>query len=332
MKRLSWVVLFTLGCLWTSMAVAQTAINPGDVIEDTANGEAVLYTFSATAGMNYLIKLESDDFDPLVEILNSDEDVIASDDDSGGFFNALLSFTAPTDGIYTIVVTSWSGSPAGVYTLSLSELALIPLVYDDVRTVELNGAEAMFFGFDGVEGEFVTITADSADDALDTELALFSPNGEEIAFDDDGGPSLEPAIVSVRLPMTGVYQVVLSPGISGTELNGTVDVLVTPVDGLLLDDGQQITLTLGEAFDYQMVYFTAQSGTQYQLSLISSSESGSPTATVNDGTFGKRLNADGFTSVSGVFTAETDGIVAIRVEQYLSFQPAEIIVSLIEAE
>lgn len=325
------LLIFVVLLMVASMISAQESVAPGDVVEGTAEGADLEYSFTAVGGTNYLIALNSDDFDPLVSILDESGAEIGSDDDSGGSLNALLNFAAPADGTYTIVVSSWSGGPSGAFTLSVSELTVTKLVYGEVTTVELSGTDTIFFSFDGTAGDFVTISADSAADELDTELALLSPNGDELAFDDDGGVSLEPVLISVLLPETGTYQVTLAPGLGGTELFGTVDMTVQPTEGIVLG-GEPVTLTLGEEFDYSVVYFEAQAGSKYSLSVESSSPDSSPYITIDDGLFGKYLNADGFSQVSAVFTAETDGLIAVRVESFYTFEATDVTLSIVAAE
>ncbi|MEI8257402.1 MAG: hypothetical protein WCJ30_17140, partial [Deltaproteobacteria bacterium] len=57
--------------------------------------------------------------DPMVQVLNSADFLVAQDDDSGGGTDSLLIFTPVRGGQYTIRVTSYGGGMnQGYYTLN----------------------------------------------------------------------------------------------------------------------------------------------------------------------------------------------------------------------
>src|SRR5687768_761701 len=60
------------------------------------------YLVKLEGGKSYKIALNtsSDEFDPLLVILNKDGKFIVADDDSGGGLNSLLTFKAPASGTY----------------------------------------------------------------------------------------------------------------------------------------------------------------------------------------------------------------------------------------
>lgn len=94
----------------------------GDEVEGEFDGEAVFYTFEGEEGDEVTIALIAEDFDPLVQLLDAEGFELATDDDSGGNFNALIEgFELPADGTYVIVVTSFSGSGEGDFELSLDD-------------------------------------------------------------------------------------------------------------------------------------------------------------------------------------------------------------------
>jgi hypothetical protein len=77
------------------------------------------WTFQGRAGDRLSLSLESDDFDTYVAVQSGD-DVLASNDDSGGTTNSALQVNLPGSGAYTVVVTSYGGGETGAYTLTAS--------------------------------------------------------------------------------------------------------------------------------------------------------------------------------------------------------------------
>ncbi len=134
------------------------------------------------AGERLEVLMESDDFDSYLELYGPDGNYW-SDDDSGGNLNALLTMTAPVEGVYELKARSFGlGDVLGVYTLTLAEPPLLISVF------RANGAfngEPVRFGVPLVEGGTYTLEVGSS--AIDTVLTLYGPDGEYIAEDDDGG-------------------------------------------------------------------------------------------------------------------------------------------------
>lgn len=98
----------------------ESSLNSGDVYEgDLASGSG-MFTFRGNSGESYTILLESDSFDPQIDLIGPDGILLASDDDSGGNLSALLDLTLPDDGIYTLIVHSFDNSSFGAYTLSIN--------------------------------------------------------------------------------------------------------------------------------------------------------------------------------------------------------------------
>lgn len=82
------------------------------------------YTFEAEAGRQYRVLLASRDFDAVLFVLEdldrSDPKVWLSDDLGDGITDSEVVFTAPTAGIYEILVNSYSGGETGRYRLALT--------------------------------------------------------------------------------------------------------------------------------------------------------------------------------------------------------------------
>jgi tetratricopeptide (TPR) repeat protein len=84
--------------------------------EGTITPAQATYTFEGRAGEVVSIILESEDFDPVLSLLNSAEEEIAFNDDFGGSLNSQIIFELPVDDTYTIVARSYGGD-GGDYNL-----------------------------------------------------------------------------------------------------------------------------------------------------------------------------------------------------------------------
>ncbi len=85
---------------------------------------ADLYTFNATSGRQVIIEVTSTAFDPYVYLIGPSGIVLAEDDDGGEGSNARIpattgTFTLPSNGKYTIEVTSADAGATGAYRISL---------------------------------------------------------------------------------------------------------------------------------------------------------------------------------------------------------------------
>jgi tetratricopeptide (TPR) repeat protein len=68
------------------------------------------YRFDGVAGQAITITLDSDDFDPVLVLLDSSENEIASNDDFGGTLNSTIIVELPADDTYTVIARSFSGN------------------------------------------------------------------------------------------------------------------------------------------------------------------------------------------------------------------------------
>jgi hypothetical protein len=78
------------------------------------------YEIALTAGQTILIEMQSTQLDSYLYVQDQGCTNVAADDDGGAFsYDSFEAFTAPVDGIYTIVATSYSGADTGNYTLTI---------------------------------------------------------------------------------------------------------------------------------------------------------------------------------------------------------------------
>ena len=79
-------------------------------VDDKRGYDGTLYdrhTFTAEAGESLTIELTSDDFDTVLYISKPDGSNLATQDDSHGGTNSMISFTIPESGDYSLFVTSF---------------------------------------------------------------------------------------------------------------------------------------------------------------------------------------------------------------------------------
>ena len=81
------------------------------------------WSYSARAGQNVVITMDSEDVDAYLVVLRDDGTQVASDDDGGTGLNARVEFWAPATGRYTIVAASLLSEETGRYTLRVERSA-----------------------------------------------------------------------------------------------------------------------------------------------------------------------------------------------------------------
>lgn len=222
----------------------------GDTVEGTLDDSeaGVTYTFEGEAGDVVTIRLESDDFDPFLVLLDEDGEEVTVDDDGAGSLNAQISgFELPEDGTYTIVVTSFSNRSSGtpitgdyVLTLAAGDEPVVvqsdgdEIAYGDIIEGELsNNAEGVRYTFEGEMGDEVSITLESDD--FDAYLILYDEDGNELTFNDDFGGSTDSRI-SGLLPYSGSYTILVTSFNSVTTGVGVSGEYTLTLEG----DGQQV--------------------------------------------------------------------------------------------
>lgn len=99
--------------------VERGAIAVGDTVNGNAEGGNEIYSLTLDSETFVTIALESTEFDAYLSVEDIEGIEIDYNDDGGGDLNSLLEITL-TAGEYRVVVSSFSGSPFGSYTLSIN--------------------------------------------------------------------------------------------------------------------------------------------------------------------------------------------------------------------
>jgi len=202
------LLLYLLITLFTfSTAVAQSnVLESGDIIEAELTEDMLMveYIFSASEGDQISVTLSSRQFDALLEIVDEDGVVVASNDDSEGSLNSQIrDFEFNRAGDYTIIVTSSGGDETGSYTLTFETATSQSIAYGDTIVGELTVENSeLIYQFEGTEGDVISILMEA--DIIDTFVSLSTDAGELISDDDSGG-SLDALIASFVLPETTTY-------------------------------------------------------------------------------------------------------------------------------
>jgi hypothetical protein len=226
----------------------------------------VLYTFSGTADDVITIELtatDPDSLDTFVALLGPDNNVVATNDDvdfdNGNYNSAIVDFTLPTSGTYTIVATRYKGEDGnslGDFTLTLNGsgtgVVIDPpsvgesIAYNETITGIIdNNTPELAYTFEGEAGDTVTIDmrVANSNNNLDTFVILVGPDGQELASNDDVDlATTNSAIIDFTLPADGTYTVIATrfegpDGLSSGEFALTVSsdsvppVVTTPPNG-----------------------------------------------------------------------------------------------------
>lgn len=221
------------GMMMGTAATAQFAIDRvqntngflgGSDARDSANRYYDEFTIQLPAGQRVRIsasRAEGGDLDPYLEIYGpTGGSPVATDDDSGGYPNARLEFTAGGPGIYRIRVRGYSASSTGPYDLVVEPLAAarsaVPLQLGPVNqgrfdnsslSLSAGGPHYRDYNIWLAAGEEILLRLDSSD--FDSYLYVYragEEGGTPLARDDDGGQGLN-SNLTFRAPRPGVYTV-----------------------------------------------------------------------------------------------------------------------------
>jgi hypothetical protein len=278
-------------------------------------GDSAIYRFHGSADDFITISLKSPDFDTYLNLADSTSTSLITNDDGGGSGtdSFIGPYRLPADGDYSITVSSYDSTAKGSYTLTLNHATLTPIAYGDTANATFgNGVSAVYYSFEGKNGDLVTVAVDSGE-SIDTSLLLNGPDGYQVAFDEDGGPGFDPEIYHQLLTQDGTYTLVLQAAVPGD--SGSVSLSLKQSPAPSLDEGaQQVRLSSTVAAD--VVTFTGHAGETVRLTATTTSAS-SPSLTVTQA--GTEI-ASGSGSIVSALTLEfkvpADGIVTVQLSDY----------------
>lgn len=190
------------------------ALNPGDLIS------------AAVTPLDNVL-------DPVLEFVAPDGNVIATDDNSGGYPSALIaSARAPVSGLYRLRVTGANAASSGAYRLIWRYIELAPTVTPEPPRIllmslkdDIAQSEYRFYPFQGRAGQHVQIRVIAQPGSgLDPVAALLGRDGRVIAEGDDNGDDLNPRFTA-QIPEDGTYSVRVNGYLSSGAFELIVEVL-----------------------------------------------------------------------------------------------------------
>lgn len=246
--------------------------------------QSITYTFAGTTGEVINIAVDATP-DTMLELQGPEANTIFADDDAGPGLNPYLrDLILPTDGDYTLTLTSLPNEAEGDFTLVVNTLEVLdtPIAYEETveETLELN--QVGRHTFEGSAGDVISALVTGS---FDNYLELFAPDGSLIADDDDSAGGVQAGLTEVVLPETGTYALVVTgfspPDVGDYSLSlalqGQVNITVAneppstiaygdTVEGVLNPDnlasvtftgaaGDIITIVVDAAFDGRLELF-----------------------------------------------------------------------------
>ena len=179
------------------------AVTPGSTVSGTIeSGDRDRWTLEATAGT--VVRLETAGFDTVLFLYDPDGGLVALDDDSGPGMGSAIVYEVETSGPHVIQVQGfWVDGGTYTLTVELAENRERGAV-EPGQTVSgtIRAGDRERWTLEGEAGQ--TVTLETA--GFDTTLALYDPNGDLLAEDDDSGVMGGSRIV-LELPATGTYVV-----------------------------------------------------------------------------------------------------------------------------
>jgi len=191
---------------------ASNVIAYGETVEAELFPGGNLYSFDAQAGEFITILMTSEDFDTYLELYDPSGDMLATDDDSAGDLDSLITFTIQSDGRFVIMARALSISGNGDFEISVTWATDTMIEYGQTVEAELQIASGDRYAFTAVDGNTVRISLVSED--FDTFLELFNIQGELLASDDDSGGNLD-SLIEYEIEDAGTYIIVARSFSSG---------------------------------------------------------------------------------------------------------------------
>jgi hypothetical protein len=209
------------------------------------------WTFAGEAGQIINVNMVSPEFDTFLELRNSQDVILAENDDGPNDTNALIgNFALPASDTYTVVARSLSNAEGGTYELTVKPVKVAPgggpLTPDKPVQASLAPEQTDTYTFDAQADSFITVRVESAQ--LDTYLELFGPDDTLLVGDDDSGGGLNAALLDFPVPADGEYRVAVKSARPENNQGGVYDILLTVTDDIAaaggLETGQSVTREL----------------------------------------------------------------------------------------
>jgi hypothetical protein len=299
------------------LAQGTTTIDFGDTVESALDNEHPTreYSFEGEAGQTVTITLNSDDYDPLLVLLDADGQEVAMNDDGGssGLNSQIGPFTLSETGEYTIVADSYShyfnnssSSTVGSFTLRLEAIDIRRIEYTQQVKGELaTDQPTAYYQFRGQEGDVVNIVVGTDGFGASVELSQMAPEDMGIVLisgTDYSGAGMA-TIGGYALPETTNYLLVVRS--SSGDL-GEFTLSVDKVDVTPLAFDEPVTLSFDTETVLAYLSFEAEAGDVVSLTVKS------------DGTFDTTMTLNGPDGYQVGYVDDTYGLDPALVNQILT--------------
>ncbi len=194
---------------------ALTMANPASgVIPRAADRQRWSIRLSAGAQITVSAQPVNSGMDPVIEVLTPLGDRLTVAHDFSAAHTALtLPVTAPTNGIYMIMVSAYANQSVGAYQVLVNAVPPTPTPYVTAQPIDQSlftrvGTGAQYsYPFQGVPGQTVTIEVHSQPaGTFDPVLELYGPNGLRVAINDDVVPGNGDAALRNLILSDGIGQ------------------------------------------------------------------------------------------------------------------------------
>lgn len=207
-----------------AQAVPGEELEIGDVREGIfiEGSETHSYTFFATAntiitfGMS---SFEESTIDPLITLLDPDDNVLIQNDNYRDSTNALVvNFSLPLTGVYTLNISSTNNQGSGAYLVAIGQGFVLRNVNqgeaahnEPIISALTNYGLRDTWTIEASLGDRISVSVENWGDSLfDPMVELVAPTGETLAFDDDGAANKNAILTSIYAPATGTYRIYIA--------------------------------------------------------------------------------------------------------------------------
>lgn len=238
------------------------------VIEGRLSDEVEAVEFEGEEGQYVIVTVESDDFDTVASVYDTDSYEIAYNDDSMGELNSRIGpLLLPYSGEYTLEVSQSyydEENLGGDFVATIEFVSIATIEFDEPVAFALSPENSDHYYELSVEaGDSFNIMVDS-NGAIDTVMRVLSSDGYEFAFDDDSGAGFDAEFNNLIFDTGGTYILVVSSFAEDVTGEGVVMVSRNPLKSL--DEGA-VRITLSDKIYRDLVVFEGEEGQVITLNL-----------------------------------------------------------------
>lgn len=167
-------------------------------------GAAAYYQFKGTPGQLVIARLTSDQFDPFLQLYDSNGQLVAENDDGDGGIGSRITHVVMKEQVFHLHVTSLGNGGGGEFELTLSEKKPNLLVLGESSQGTLEADATDHWSYEGKQGQSVFFNVRST--AFDPYVIVQDPDGVILGQDDNGGVGTD-SLLALRLPRDGRYTI-----------------------------------------------------------------------------------------------------------------------------